>query len=164
MGSVLVGDLINYIKTNNWEWSPWQQYVGALFGGAIGGIISIWNPVLGIAIGSGLDTLTSGVLEMYIGANKNNITWTNLLFSTATSIGTGLLFGKLTQVIPVKGLTKGSHSIQQVSKSLITKTLNKTITHISLKSFYKIFTYQLTTGFNLGWILQSIFNGFFTNS
>ena len=83
--SVLVGDVVNFFETGNWEWSSWQQYLGNALGGAVGGVISIWNPSLGVAIGSGLGTLISGILEMYVGNNSNNITWGNLLKDTAFS-------------------------------------------------------------------------------
>jgi RHS repeat-associated protein len=164
IGSVLISDLINYAKTNNWELSSWQQYVGAAFGGAIGGIISIWNPALGIAMSNMLDILTSELLEISIGDNKNNINWFNIFTSTILSVGIGLLLGKLTQVVPITGLTKGSHSIQQVSKTIITKALNKTISTMSLKSFGKILIYNVISGFNFGWLIGSILKGIFANN
>ena len=150
--------VVNFFETGNWEWSSWQQYLWNALGGAVGGVISIWNPSLGVAIGSGLGTLISGILEMYVGNNSNNITWGNLLKDTALSAITGFAFGKFTQTLPIKGITKGSHSIFQVSKSLITKTLKKSISKITMKSFGKILTYQVISGFSLGWLLETLFN------
>ena len=84
-----------------------------------------------------------------------------MIVDTALSAVAGIIFGKLTQSLPIKGITRGSHSVFQVAKSLITKTFNRKISQISIKSFGKIFSYQLISNFSLGWLLESVFNKLF---
>ena len=117
----LVGDIVNYAITGEWKFSSWETYVGNMIGGAVGGVISLFNPFAGMVIGGTLGTFAGLAIGKATGSN--DMSWGEIGVLTAVSLGVNLMTAGLTQSLKIPGITKGSHSWQQVFKSGFTKAI-----------------------------------------
>ena len=118
-----VGDLITSLFTGAMQFSSLEEYIGAAYGGAVGGLLSL-IPGFGFGaavIGSTLGTFAGYTLGKATGSN--NMTWKEIVVQTSVSFGIGLATAGITKYARIPGITKGSHSFSQVWKSGVTKTL-----------------------------------------
>ena len=116
---------------------PGMAFVGAVVGGTIG-------TFAGLAIGKA--------------TGSNTMSWGEVMMNTYVSLGISLVTAGMTKYLRISGVTRGSHSWQQVFKSGFTKTLRYGF-NMSLKTMVKGVGYLLTSGFTTGMLLSSILQG-----
>ena len=154
-----VSDVVNSAVSGEWKWSSWETYVGSVIGGFAGGMVSL-IPVVGIyaapIVSGGLGTFSGLALEKATGTS--DMSWEEIGIWTYVSIGFSALTLGMTKYAKIPGITKGSHSWQQVFKSAWTKTL-KYGYNMSAKTLGKEAGYLLVSGFNTGFLFGSISNG-----
>ena len=162
VAGTFVGDLVSSAIAGEWTWSSWETYLGNALGGAIGGAVSLFSPGIGAAIGGFIGTFSGSALGKATGTNSSS--WGEILFRSAISAGiswaaTGLGNIGLNKYFRIPGITKGSHSWQQVFKSGLTKTLNRGY-KMSAKTLAKgagyLFVSSLSTGFLVDNVAQSV--------
>ena len=154
-----VSDVVNSVKSGEWQWSSWETYVGSVIGGFAGGMVSL-IPVVGIyaapIVSGGLGTLSGLALEKATGTS--DMSWEEIGIWTYVSIGFSALTLGMTKYAKIPGITKGSHSWQQVFKSAWTKTL-KYGYNMSAKTLGKEAGYLLVSGFNTGFAFTAFMGG-----
>ena len=163
VAGTFVGDLVSSAIAGEWTWSSWETYLGNALGGAIGGALSmVATPFWGAFAGGFSSALLGAATEKMTG--KNTSSWGSIL---GDSILAGLVSGAmvgldkigLNKYLRIPGVTKGSHSWQQVFKSGFTKTLQKGY-RMSAKTLAKgagyLFVSSLSTGFLIENTMQSV--------
>jgi len=156
----LVGDIVNYAITGEWKFSSWETYVGNMIGGAVGGVISLFNPFAGMVIGGTLGTFAGLAIGKATGSN--DMSWGEIGVLTAVSLGVNLMTAGLTQSLKIPGITKGSHSWQQVFKSGFTKAIRYGFS-MSAKTIAKEAGYLLISSLSLGFLFSNIINTVLVN-
>ena len=156
----LVGDIVNYAITGEWKFSSWETYVGNMIGGAVGGVISLFNPFAGMVIGGTLGTFAGLAIGKATGSN--DMSWGEVMGLTVMSLGVNLMTAGLTQSLKIPGITKGSHSWQQVFKSGFTKALRYGFS-MSAKTIAKEAGYLLISSVSLGFLFSNIINAVIGN-
>ena len=139
----LTADVIHSVGTGEWVFSSWQQYLGAGFGGAIGGVLytmGVGGIVTGL-ISAAAATFSGNGLEMITGDREAN--FTALMVDTVASGLIGALCGA---IINIPGINRGSHSLHQIYKSGLTKVWKHSF-HMSLKTMAKGFAMNYLTGY-----------------
>jgi hypothetical protein len=133
--------------------SSWQTYVGAGFGGAVGGVASLYlGSVAEAAIASGLGTATGQTLENFTGGTKRRVG--DIAVNTVVDTALGGFAGKVLNY-PISGITGGRNNMAAVFQSGLTKIDNCTASRMSSKVFSKGIASSIVSG--LG---GSILNGF----
>ncbi len=163
VAGTFVGDLVSSAIAGEWTWSSWETYLGNALGGAIGGALSMaFTPFIGAFAGGFSSVLLGSATEKMTG--KNTSSWGSILFDSFLSgLVSGAMVGLdkigLNKYLRIPGVTKGSHSWQQVFKSGFTKTLQKGY-RMSAKTLAKgagyLFVSSLSTGFLVENTMQSV--------
>lgn len=104
-----------------------------IFGGAIGGVVNLYAPVAGCAVGNASSTLITEVLEKITGNNSRNTA--TIITDTLFSGLTGAIFGSID--LNISGITSGRNSMSAVYKSGLTKLSNGTASKMSSKVITK---------------------------
>ena len=155
-----VGDVVSSVVNDEWEMSSWETYAGNAIGGAIGGALSL-IPVGGAYIGSvassAIGTFAGAALEKATG--KSDQSWKAIIAKSAFSSIIGFATAGLTKYAKIPGITKGSHSWQQVFRSGFTKAI-KFGQSMSSKTLAKgagyLFVSSLTNGFLVNSVTQPL--------
>lgn len=155
-----VGDVVSSVVNDEWEMSSWETYAGNAIGGAIGGALSL-IPGTGAFIGS----VASGAIGTFAGAalekatGENDRPWEAIIVKSVISLGIGFATAGLAKYAKIPGITKGSHSWQQVFRSGFTKAI-KFGQSMSSKTLAKgagyLFVSSLTNGFLVNSVTQSL--------
>lgn len=135
--SQLVGDLLNYAMTGDWE-SGWEEYVGAFLGGLAGGAtfyFSHGNVAAIFAVMGGTETALTSLFTNASG--KTNYSSIEILGKTALSVGIGFVSGKILGGTKISKITQGSNSFLAVWKSGLTKLFKGTASRMSVKVMRK---------------------------
>ena len=160
IAGTFLSDVINWLVTGEWAWSAWEEYLGNAIGGAFGGMLSLFTfagPYIGAVVAGTFGTFFGLSIGKYTGSN--NKSWTEILEETGISLGISLLTAGLTKYAKLPGITKGSHSWQQVFNSGFSKTI-KYGYNMSIKTLAKGGGYLLVSGISVGYLTDSIFKGF----
>lgn len=92
----LASDLVESAITDDWKFSDWQTYTGAIVGGAIGGVCSLYvSPVAGAAIGAGASTLIGETLQYVTDAEEAPESYGRVLVDTGINCLFGAAFSKI---------------------------------------------------------------------
>ena len=149
-----ISESVSYAITGEWSWS-WAQFTGNVIGGAIGGAFSM-IPVMGTMAVAGITEVLSTGIGMIL---QNE--WEGTNYSVGQIIGTSVVSGLIavgttviSKAIKIPGLNSGRNSFSSISKQIVTKFRNGTITKISYKTFSKMLAYNLTRN-----IIGSFVNG-----
>ena len=151
----VISEGVSYAANGEWTWS-WGQFVGSTLGGALGGALAFVLPTAPAALIGGFTGFTSTALGM---ALQNQWEGTNHGVDEilAHSIIDGLISSGATAIsnaIHIPGLNSGRGSYSAVSKQIITKFRNGTISRVSLNTFSKMLTLNL-----MGDVFGSTVNG-----
>ena len=145
----LVGQVISDVVTSGLNGqitiSNWQTYVGAIVGGAAGGVVlaatgnvAIANAVSG-AVTTGLgQTLEKLTIEDY------DKSWGEIAVNTAVDGAVSYGVGEL---VKINGVTTGRNSWSAVFKSGLTKLRNGTAKHMGIKVVGKGIVSSIVSGF-----------------
>lgn len=137
--------------TGEWEWS-FCEFIGSVIGGAVGTILVMFGApafVSGFVTGALTTASSMGLKNVYnyiVGDSINNYSWQQVLTS---SVINGLFSGlasSMGSVVKVDGFNKGRNSLSSLEKTIFKKLNNKTIKHISGKTFGKLFTFEYESG------------------
>ena len=138
--------VVNGLNTGNWNWS-WSEFLGNTLGGMINGMLfftgmnAFWS---GFVTGGSTSLITSAFDYVIYGKEAN---FKEVIID---SIYAGIFEGTASFIInkyfKIPGMTKGRGSWRQVQSQLLTKLKNKTISRISLKSIFKLFSLEWITG------------------
>jgi len=153
----LASDVVTSIFTGEWTFSSWETYLGSAIGGFVGGVVSIFNPYAGVVIGNTLSTFTGFAIGKATGSNT--MSWGEIGIMTAVSFGVSLFVGGLSQYAKISGITKGSHSWQQIFKTGLTKSLRYPAYHMSMKTLAKGIGYLAVSGLTLGYLVNNFIQG-----
>ena len=154
------GDVVNAALTGKWSWSSWETYLGNAIGGAIGGAISLipWaGAFLGSVTGGTLGTVIEMSLEKATG--RHDWAWSEIGLQFTVSLGINLVAAGFTSYLRIPGITKGSHSWQQVFKSGFTKTWRYGF-RMSLKTLAKGAGYLMVSSFSTGFVVGNLMQSF----
>ena len=167
VGSQLVGDLVNYVITGQWN-SGWEDYLGAFIGGITGGIVfylTKGNLAATFGVMGGIETLTTMLLTNSTGRSNYSVLGIlgQTLFSTVAGVVSGAVFGGT----KINGITIKRNSFLSVWKAGLTRLRNGTgrmSAKVILKGFVAVNTLRLTSGFISGalsgamaWLLFLVF-------
>ena len=130
-----VSDVVSSAISGEWQMSSLESYTGAAIGYGIGGIVSMWNPTLGLAVASGLSTFTGQALEKATG--KNDSSWGEIVGASVVSGCVGAIFGHFSKGLRVNGITAGKNSWASVYKAGLTKLRHGVVKNMSTKVFFK---------------------------
>lgn len=146
----LLADTISFITTGlskgEWKWpGTWEDYVGAIFGGAVGGILMCISPTtFAIPITSFVTTLFTEGLKGLTGESSKSLgeMWLEatvdgligFVFGKAFDFASGKLAKFLSDKIPFLGRLAGQGSYGAAFKAVLTKLKNGTIGRISWKT------------------------------
>ena len=153
-----MGDVVTSAISGQWQLSSWETYLGNAIGGAVGGVISIFSPTVGGIVGSALGTFAGHAIGKITGTN--GASWTEILIDTFISGAISWVTIGLTKYLKIPGITKGSHSFQQVFKAGLTKTL-KYHASMSLKTLGKGIAYLLVSNFTTGFLASNSLQGIY---
>ena len=138
--------VINGLNTGNWNWS-WSEFLGNTLGGMLNGILlftgmnAFWS---GFVTGGSTSLITSALDYVIYGKELNTKeVIVDLLYS---SLFEGISSSIISKYFKIPGMTKGRGSWRQVQGQLLKKLKNKTISRISLKSIFKLFSLEFITG------------------
>ena len=140
-----ISEGISYAITREWSWS-WGQFVGSVLGGALGGALAYITPAAPAALIGALTGFSSTAFGMMLQNQWENAGYTNgeILM---TSLLSGLISAATTAVssaIKIPGLNSGRGSYSAISKQIVTKFHNGTISRITINTFSKMLTLNLT--------------------
>ena len=151
-------DLISSAINGEWAFSSWETYAGSAIGGFAGGMVSL-IPVIGAyvapIVSGGLETFTGLALEKATGTS--DMSWSDIGKLTGLAVMVSALTIGMTKYAKIPGITKGSHSWQQVFKSGWTKALRYGY-NMSAKTLGKEAGYFLVSGFNTGFLFGLVFD------
>ena len=169
-----ISEGVSYTITGEWSWS-WGQFVGSVLGGALGGALAFISPAAPAALIGGLTGFSSTAFGMLL---QNQ--WEGTGYSTGQIIMTSLVSGlvsagttALSNTIRIPGLNSGRNSYSAISKQIVTKFRNGTISRITYSTFSKMLTLNLmgnvigstvsgvVDAFNVNdWMVKHWFGGF----
>ena len=122
-----VGQFISDVVTG--EFSSWETYAGAAFGGGVGGVVSLYaGPVCGAAVGSGLSTATTLLLENASGKAHHSVG--EIASKSLAYAGTGALLSCL----PFKYTSSSQPLINTATYYTTKHTLNSILKKIAKDS------------------------------
>ena len=122
-----VGQFISDVVTG--EFSSWETYAGAAFGGGVGGVVSLYaGPVCGAAVGSGLSTATTLLLENASGKAHHSVG--EIASKSLAYAGTGALLSCL----PFKCTSSSQPLINTATYYTTKHTLNSILKKIAKDS------------------------------
>ena len=140
-----LSEVVSYAITGEWSWS-WAQFAGNVLGGALGGALAFITPAASSVLIGGLTGFSSTGFSMIF---QNQFEESN--YSIGQIIGTSLLNGIIAagatwlfNAIKIPGLNSSRNSYLAISKQIVTKFRNGTISKITYNTFSKILTYNLT--------------------
>jgi len=147
LGGQLISDIIA------WELSDWEDYAGAVGGGAVSGEATLYSGLLGPAIGAAADNSIKQSLKIWTGKQEefdaNNLAKETIFEAT---------IGYFLPDIKIKGINKGKGNFNSISKQITTKLDRGTI-----KSIKKSTGYKMIIGHSIDWfpseIIQSALKG-----
>ena len=158
-----ISEGFSYAITGEWSWS-WAQFVGNTLGGALGGALSFISPAASSVLIGGLTGFSSTAFSMIL---QNQ--WEGTDYSVGQIIGTSVFAGfisagatGLTNAIKIPGLNSGRNSYSAISKQIVTKFHNGTISKISYNTSSKMLTYNLT-GNLIGSFVSGLMDAFDIN-
>jgi len=130
----------NGFNISQWEFSSWESYVGALIGGAIGGLASL---VAGPAVSAALDGLFSSTISMMLEnlSGKSEYTFGEILFTSAfiasfSGLTAGLLEGiTKTPNDMVDNLLKHTQKGAKTKMDLLKQGIFNSIPYSSINTF-----------------------------
>lgn len=140
----LIGDTIGYIRTGKWSGSI-ADYIGSMFGGAIGGILMLTgNATAACAVDGALSSLLSDSISSLASGDKKSLgdMLLNASVSAAFSAGCSLVLGKITDKL-CRGIAKKIPALKRLSgrgsysasfTMVLTKLKNGTIKNFSWKT------------------------------
>lgn len=138
--------VVNGLNTGNWNWS-WSEFLGNTLGGMINGMLfftGLNSFVSGVISGGSTSLITSALDYVIYGKELNTKeVIVNLLYS---SLFEGISSSIISKYFKIPGMTKGRGSWIQIRGQLLKKLKNKTISRISLKSIFKLFSLEFITG------------------
>lgn len=135
VASLFVSDVAVSVKSGSLQFSSWETYAGAAFGGAAGGITTLYaGPVTGAAVSSGMSTLLCQTFENVTG--KQNRSVFEIMKNATVEAAKGAAL-EIIVPVDVPGVTSGRNSMQSVYKSGLTKLANKTAKRMSAKVICK---------------------------
>ncbi len=134
VGGQFVSDVTVSIITWDLSFSNWETYSGALLGGGVGGVATLYSgPILGPAAGGAMSTMISQSLESISGTKKR---LTSEIMSN--SIVDGTLAGATSVfTLSVAGITSGKNNFQSVYNAGVTKISNNVASRMSGSVFAK---------------------------
>ncbi len=150
-------DLVTSAMTGEWVFSSWETYLGNMIGGAVGGVVSFFNPYAGVVIGSTLGTFTGLAIGKATGIN--DMSWGEVGIFTGVSFVISLITAGFTKHAKIPGITKGSHSFQQVFKTGMTKSLRYVNYNMHMKTYLKGTAYLIVSGMTIGFFVNSALQG-----
>ena len=160
----LIGDTIAFATTGKWE-SSWYDYVGAAFGGAIGGILTMsGNAVAACAAESAITSLFSDSLGSITGDKKKTLgeMLVNCAFDAAVGAVAGWGFGKLTDKL-VKVLPKNTTFLKRLSgRNSYSASYKMALTRLKNGTYKKITTKTIRNGVISGMVgdfLKNVIGG-----
>lgn len=103
-----VGDIVSWLFKGEWQWSSWETYLGNAFGGAMGGMASLFNPFAGILIAGTLGTFSGLVLGKATGSNT--MSWGEIMMHTGIAFAISVLTAGMVKYAKIPGVIQGSHS------------------------------------------------------
>ena len=155
---MFMGDVITSAISGQWQLSSWETYLGNAIGGAVGGVISLFSPTIGGIVGSALGTFAGNAIGKITGTN--GASWTEILIDTGIAIAFSAITIGLNKYLKIPGITKGSHSFQQVFKSGFTKALRYHFS-MSLKTLAKEVPYLIVSSFTTGFLASNSLQGIY---
>lgn len=147
IGCQLVADTISFAITGDWD-ASWQEYVGSVLGGAVGGILTLTgNPTLACTVDASISSFVSSHLSNLTGGEKKSSLSIlgDSLFSATLTFGLGKVLGKpvdkakkwlsktFSGVKPIKRLA-GQGSYDAAFNMVVTKLKKGTATAFSFKT------------------------------
>ena len=168
VAGTLVSDLVTSALSGEWSFSSWETYLGSAIGGFAGGVVAVFNPYAGIVVGNTIGTFVGYAIGKATGSET--MSWGEIGIMTAISFGVSLLVGGLTQYAKIPGVTKGSHSWQQIFKSGLKNSWNTAIKNtkqnmqvkkynMHMKTLMKGFGYLTVSGISIGFIASNVIQG-----
>lgn len=170
LGQVL-SDSISFIKngltTGKWKWpGTLEDYVGAAFGGAIGGILTLTGIApLACGVDGAMTTLFTEGLKGITGKSEKSLAeiWleatidgaTAAVFSKVFEVASDSISKQLSKNIPVLSRLSGRNSYSASYKMVITKLKNKINKHFTWKTVRNGVVSGLT-----GDVIKNILTGF----
>lgn len=117
-----------------WHRSDWQHYVGAGFGGAVGGLALEYTGGIGTgALGSASGNAVTQSLEVLSG-KQCSFSFTQLGASALVGAGAGGLVPE----VEVPGITEGPNNYNAIAQQIRTKLANQTISNVSARTAGKM--------------------------
>ena len=156
VAGTFVGDLVTSALTGSWQFSSWETYLGAAIGGAVGGVVSLVNPFAGAIVAGTLSTFAGHAIGKITGSNTSS--WFEIGVDTVISLGISIVTVGMSKYLKIPGITKGSHSFQQVFKAGFTKALRYQFS-MSIKTLAKEAVYLLISGFTTGFLVSNVTQG-----
>jgi hypothetical protein len=157
VGGRVVGDLITGSR------SPWEDYVGAGVGGAVGAEVLLYtgNPFIAGAAGGFTSNGVTQTIKIIDGSQKK-FDWPSLLIDSGVGAATGILQG-YPRISPIN-LGRGSYT--QVFKQMVTRFQNGEISNGSTRTAAKmaigaIYDNALIIGAAAGSVASSIYGRIF---
>ena len=103
--SQAAGDIVTTIVTGEIHISSWQDYTGAMIGGAAGGVVTLYaGPVIGAAVSGGLSTLSGEGLKAITEPDYNRSLGSVLMEAGGDALINGVFsfgFNKLKFAYPI---------------------------------------------------------------
>ena len=158
-------DLISSAINGEWAFSSWETYAGSAIGGFAGGVTSL-IPIVGgylsPIVASSVGAFSGMAIENATGTS--NFSWAEIATQTVINAILSTLTIGMVRYVKIPGITKGSHSWQQVFKSGWTKAIRYGF-NMSAKTLGKEAGYLLVssinTGFAFGIFLNALWNFIF---
>ncbi len=132
-----IEDCITSITICEWSFSSGEEYFGALFGGAVGGLLTLLtggNAFIVSSVSAGVSVFFSGHFRNITGTEKKSSL--EILYETGIN---AFWAGFIAKMFPVeiKGITKGRNSFAAVFKTYLTKLGTGSARKFSIKSITK---------------------------
>ncbi len=153
LGGALIGAVVNVAidvgaSLITGEDITWQSVTASAVSGAAGGALI----ATGVGAGAGMAIIAGGgtaLVENTVEQGLNIASGKQENWNVGSIVEdtvTGAAAGKLSKFVPVKGITAGRNSFEAVTKQIVTKLNNNTISKVSTKTVGKISGYMLTDG------------------
>ena len=154
--SYTAGQLIDYAKTGDFEWS-WGGFFGSIIGGAVGGMIAYALPWGAIgAFFSGAATTAGTMIGQNITDDAGYSTADILLSSVISGAFSAVSVGVMSK-IRISGFNAGRGSYSAVSAQIYTKFRRQIISRITIGTFGKMFSVEAYNGI-AGEILEDAYD------
>jgi len=141
--SYAAGVAITGILSGNWSWS-WGMFFGSIIGGTVTGILDFVTGGMASGLAAGINEFLSTSIGMGLenALGEANYSYDEIILSALWNAGASAIFAGITSQIKIPGVT-GRGGLGQVSKQMYTKFRRGLIRSMSIRTFGKMFAYDL---------------------